>query len=135
MGNYMLMFESDKLVPKGCTISNFQFDMDSCRSTSRFVFTFGGSTVSQRSMKQSCIVDFIMKVEYVIASEATKEVAQLRKFLMELRVVPLVVQMMILFCDNSGAMTQFKELRNYEKKNKHLRESTTWFMKQLRGVL
>ena len=50
-----------------------------------------------------------MKVEYIIAFEIKKEVVWIRKFLMELRVLLFAIQLMILFCDNSGAMTQSKE--------------------------
>ena len=42
-----------------------------------------------------------MEVEYVETSKVAKEVLWLRKLLMELRVVPLAIQPMILFCDNS----------------------------------
>ena len=46
-----------------------------------------------------------MEVEYVATSKVGKEVVWLRKLLMELGVVPLAIQPMILFCDNSGDMT------------------------------
>ena len=42
-----------------------------------------------------------MEVKYVTTSKAIKEVIWLRKFLMELGVICLVVQPMILFCDNN----------------------------------
>ena len=38
---------------------------------------------------------------------------------MKLGVVPLAVQPLILFCDNSGAMAQSKEPRNH-RKGKHI---------------
>ena len=37
-------------------------------------------------------------------SEAAKEAVWLRKFLMELGVIVKVVDLMILYCDNSGAV-------------------------------
>ena len=46
-----------------------------------------------------------MEVEYVATSKVAKEVLWLRKLLMELRVVPLAIQPMILFCDNSRGIT------------------------------
>ena len=95
----MFVFQSDELVPRGYTYSNFQFDKYSHWSTSNFVSTFGGVVVSWRSVKQSYIANSTMEAEYVAASEATKEAIWLRKFLMEVRVVPLAVQPMILFCD------------------------------------
>ena len=44
---------------------------------------------------------------------------------MRLGVVPLVVQPMLLFYDNSETLTQSKELRNYQKVST-LRGSTIW---------
>ena len=40
-----------------------------------------------------------MEVEYVVVSKATKEVIWLRKFLMGLKVAPLVMSPLVLFCD------------------------------------
>ena len=94
----MLVFQSVELVPKGYTDSNFQSYKDSHRSISGFAFTFGGVVVSWKSVKQSCITNSTMEVEYVVAKEAIWH----RKFLLEHRVVPLAVQPLILFCDNSG---------------------------------
>ena len=124
MRDYMFMFQSDELVPNEYIDSNFQSDKDSHWSTSSIVVTFDGMVVSCRSVKQSYIVDSTMEVEYVATSKVGKEVVWLRKLLMELGVVPLAIQPMILFCDNSGDMTQSKEPKNTKKVNT-LRESTT----------
>ena len=109
MRNYILIFKNDKLVPRGYTDSNFWSDKDPCQSTSSFIFTVGSVLASWRSVNQSCILGSTMKVEYIIAFEIKKEVVWIRKFLMELRVLLFAIQLMILFCDNSGAMTQSKE--------------------------
>ena len=102
--DYMLVYHGDELTPIGYTDSNFQSDADLRKSTFGYVFTLGGVAVSWRSIKQSCIVDSTMEAEYVDASEATKEVVWLRKFLMELGVLAKVVDPMILYCDNSGVV-------------------------------
>ena len=52
-------------------------------------------------------------------SEAAKEAVWLRNSLMELGVITKVVDPMILYCDNSRAVSQAKELRNH-KKDKHI---------------
>ena len=52
-------------------------------------------------------------------SETAKEAIWLRKFLMKLGVIAKVVDPMILYCDNSGAVAQAKELRNH-RKGKHI---------------
>ena len=71
--------------------SIFQFDEDYDKSTSSFVFTLSSGAISWKSVKRFCIVESTMKVEYVVASEVSKEVVWLHKFLMGLGVVPLVL--------------------------------------------
>ena len=71
-------------------------------------------------MKKSCIVDSTMKFEYITTSKASKEVVWLRKFLLGLRVVPLVVLPLVMFCDNSKVAAQCKEPRNHGN-DKHIK--------------
>ena len=80
----MLVYQDESLVPIGYTDSDFQSDIESRKSTSRYVFTLGGGAVNWRSVKQSSIVDSTMEVEYVAASKATKESVWLKNFLMDL---------------------------------------------------
>ena len=72
--DYMLVYQADNLVPIGYTDSDFQSNKDSRKSTSGNVFTLGGGAISWRSIKQSCVADSTMEAEYVVASEAAKEV-------------------------------------------------------------
>ena len=67
----MLVYQDESLVPIGYTDSDFYSDIESIKSTSRYVFTLGGGAVSWRSVKQSSIADSTMEVEYIAASEAT----------------------------------------------------------------
>ena len=69
--------------------------------------------------KQSCIVDSTIEAEYVAACEAAKEAVWLKKFLSDLGVVRMEQVPISLFCDNSGAVAQSKDLRNH-KKGKHI---------------
>ena len=45
-----------------------------------------------------------MEAKYIATSKAAKEVVWFKKFLMELGFVPLAIQPMILFYDNSGVV-------------------------------
>ena len=71
--DYMLVYQDKSLEPIGYTDSDFQSDIDSRKSTSGYVFTFGGGAISWRSVKQSSIADSTMEAEYIAASEAAKE--------------------------------------------------------------
>ena len=86
--DYMLMYGGDELIPIGYTDSDFISDKDLRKSTSGHVFTLGGGAMSWRSIKQKCIIDSTIEAEYVAACEAAKEAVWLKKFLMELGVVP-----------------------------------------------
>ena len=70
-------------------------------------------------VKLSYTADSTMEAEYVAASEAAKEAVWLKKFLLEIGVVPSVSSPIVLFCDNNGAIGQTKEPRNH-KKDKHI---------------
>ena len=79
------------------------------------MFTLGGGVISWRSIKQSCIVDSTIEVEYVATCEAAKEAIWLKKFLSDLGVVRIEQVPITLFCNNSGAVAQSKGPRNHKK--------------------
>ena len=111
----MLVYLCEDLIPIGYTNSNFQLDLDFRKSTLGCEFTLGGGAISWRSVKQSCIADSTMEVEYVAACEAIKEAIWLEKFLPGLGVVRIEQVPITLFYDNSGAVAQSKDPRNHKK--------------------
>ena len=111
----MLVYRCEDLIPIGYTNSNFQSDLDFRKSTSGYVFTLGDGAISWRSVKQSYIVDSNMEVEYVVACEAAKEAVWRKKFIYDLGVVRMEQVPITLFCDNSGAVAQYKDPRNHKK--------------------
>ena len=117
--DYMLVYSSGSMKTIGYTDSYFQGDVDSRKSTSRYVFTLNGGAICWKSVKQTCVADSTTEAKYVAASEAAKEAVWLKKFLMDLHVIPSADQLITLYCDNSGAVAQSKEPR-YHKKQKHI---------------
>ena len=117
--DYILVYQVDSLIPLGYTDSDFQSDKDSRKSTSGYVFTLGSGAISWRSIKQSCIADSTMEVEYVAALEASKEAVWLINVLLDLEVVPSMQFPITLYCDNSRAVANSKEPRAH-KKGKHI---------------
>ena len=65
------------------------------------------------------IADSTTEAEYVAACEAAKEAIWLKKFLIELGVIPASQSPITLYCDNSGAVAQLKEPHNHER-GKHV---------------
>ncbi|KAA0050384.1 gag/pol protein [Cucumis melo var. makuwa] len=111
----MLVYGTKDLILTGYTDSDFQTDKDARKSTSGSVFTLNGEAVVWRSIKQSCIVDSTMEVEYV----AAKEVVWLRKFLIDMEIVPNMHLSITLYSDNSGAVANSREPRSH-KRGKHI---------------
>ena len=85
--DYMLVYHSKDLIPIGYTDSDFQSNLDWKKSTSGCVFTLRGGAINWRSVKQSCIADATMEVEYVAACETAKDAVWFKKFLSNLGVV------------------------------------------------
>ena len=115
----MLIYQDESLEHVGYTDSDFQSDINSRKSTSGYVFTFGGGAISWRSVKQSSIADSTMEAEYIATSEAAKETVWLKNFLMDLEVVSTAQSAITLHCDNSGAVANAKEPRSH-KRGKHI---------------
>ena len=62
--------------------ANFAGDIDSRKSTTRFVFTLGGTTISWASNLQKIVTLSTTEAEYVAATEVGKEMIWLHGFLM-----------------------------------------------------
>ena len=77
-----------------------------------------------RSIKQSCNTDSTMEAKYKAACEVIKEAVWLRKFLIDLEVVPDAIQPMKLYCDSSGAVQILRNLEVISVQN-ILNEDTT----------
>ena len=70
-------------------------------------------------MKQQIIVDSTIEATYIATSEAAKKAVWIKKFIMELGVVPMIEGPMPLYCDNTGAIIQAKESRSHHR-SKHI---------------
>ena len=99
--DYILTYGGSDLIPVSYTNSDFMSDMDSRKSTSGYVFTFGRATVSWKSINQQCIANSTAETKYVATTDAIKETFWLKKFLLELGVVPQAQLPIILYYDNN----------------------------------
>ena len=65
------------------------------------------------------MADSTCEVEYIVASDATKKVVWLQKFINELRVVSSLDGPVLLYCDSTGAIAQAKEPKSHQR-TKHI---------------
>jgi hypothetical protein len=91
-------------------------DKDRRRSTTGYVFTVGGKTVSWISKLQKVVALSIMEAEYVVATEASKEMIWLQSFMEELRKKH---ENSRLYCDSESGIHLAKNLA-FHSKTKHI---------------
>ena len=77
--------------------------------------------MSSKSSKQPTTTDSTIEVEYIFVSGAAKEAFWLKKFIIDLGVVPTILYPIPLLCDNNGAIAQAKEPRSHKKSKYILR--------------
>ncbi|OAE30267.1 hypothetical protein AXG93_2956s1180 [Marchantia polymorpha subsp. ruderalis] len=84
-----------------CTKPDIAFAMDKRRSTTGYVFTLGGGSISWRSTLQKCLAQSTTEAEYVAAAEAAKEAIWLDRLIMEMGLKQNGVN---LHCDSHNAL-------------------------------
>ena len=92
-------------------------DPENRRSTSGFVFTFGGGAISWASRQQSCVTLSSMEAEYVALSEACQEAIWLRQLLRdfgEQQQTPTLMKE-----DNQGCLA-FVKTERASRRSKHI---------------
>ncbi|KAL0413830.1 UNVERIFIED_CONTAM: Retrovirus-related Pol polyprotein from transposon TNT 1-94 [Sesamum radiatum] len=116
-----LIYGGGQLILEGYSDASFQLDDDDSKSQSGFVFKFNGGVVAWKSSKQATTVDFTTKAEYTAASKAAKKAVWIKKYIQELGVVPSIVEHVVVFYDNIGAIAQANEPRSYHRSKYILR--------------
>ncbi|KAK1652932.1 hypothetical protein QYE76_070737 [Lolium multiflorum] len=90
------------------------------KSQSGYVFILNGAAVSWMSSKQCTVAKSSTESEYIAASEASSEAVWMKRFIVELGVVPSALDPLVIYCDNTGAIANAKEPRSH-KKLKHIK--------------
>ncbi|KAK1611506.1 hypothetical protein QYE76_035179 [Lolium multiflorum] len=102
------------------TDASWNTDPDDSKSQSGYVFILNGAAVSWSSSKQCTVAKSSTESEYIAASEASCEAVWMKRFIVELGVVPSALDPLVIYCDNTGAIANAKEPRSH-KKLKHIK--------------
>ncbi|KAI4352915.1 hypothetical protein L6164_007122 [Bauhinia variegata] len=81
---FCLCFGAGKPVLNGYTDADMAGDVDSRKSTSRYMMTFAKGPVSWQSKLQKCVALSSTEAEYIAITEAGKELLWMKRFLQEL---------------------------------------------------
>uniref|UniRef100_A0A2N9EP82 Integrase catalytic domain-containing protein n=1 Tax=Fagus sylvatica TaxID=28930 RepID=A0A2N9EP82_FAGSY len=116
--NMKLCFGLDELEIKGFTDADFTGDTDDRKSTSEYVFLFGGTAVSWLSKKQGCVAKYTMEVEYIACSTAVSNAVWIKRFVDSLK-LDMQDRPVNVFCDNKSTISLIKSGAN-SSKGKHI---------------
>ena len=75
----MIFGSNNSTEVEGYTNSDYTENTDNRKSTSAYVFTYGGGAISLRSKLQECTALSTTEAEYIAASDTTKEVVWLHR--------------------------------------------------------
>ena len=109
-----------ELVVTSYTDASWNTDPDDSKSQSGYVFILNGAAVSWSSSKQCTVAKSSTESEYIAASEASSEAVWMKRFIVELGVVPSALDPLVIYCDNMGAIANAQEPRSH-KKLKHIK--------------
>ncbi|KAK4407852.1 Retrovirus-related Pol polyprotein from transposon RE2 [Sesamum angolense] len=71
--------------------------------------------------KQATTVDSTTEAKYIAASEVAKETVWMKNYIQELGIVTSIVEPVVIFFDNNGAIAQVKEPRSHHHSKRILR--------------
>ncbi|KAK1633186.1 hypothetical protein QYE76_007501 [Lolium multiflorum] len=117
---YMADLKSGLVKKKKVTDASWNTDPDDSKSQSGYVFILNGAAVSWMSSKQCTVAKSSTESEYIAASEASSEAVWMKRFIVELGVVPSALDPLVIYCDNMGAIANAQEPRSH-KKLKHIK--------------
>lgn len=101
----------------GYSDADYAGDVETRRSTSGYVFMFGGSIISWGSERQKLVALSTTESEYMAASHAVKELVWLKRLLDEL--TPVNMDAPTFYLDNQSAI-RFVKNPEYHKRTKHI---------------
>nr|GEU91214.1 hypothetical protein [Tanacetum cinerariifolium] len=91
--------------------AGYETARDDIKSQIGYVFILNKGTVDWKSTKQSTTVMSATEAKYIVASEVAMEAIGIRKFISELGIVPIINELIKMFCDNSVALLIANESR------------------------
>ena len=92
-----MLYEGGNLKVEEYIDANFQSNKDDSKSQFGYMFTLNKAVVTWKSFKQEITVDFIIEIEYMVAVEAVKEALWMKKFIIEIGVVPSFKDSILLY--------------------------------------
>jgi hypothetical protein len=118
--DYMLMYRrTNNLEVIGYSDSDFAGCIDSCKSTSGYIFLMANGAISWRSAKQTLIATSTMEVEFVSCFKASSPGVWLKSFISGLRIMDSISRPLRIYCDNLAVVFMVKNNKSGSR-SKHI---------------
>ncbi|KAJ9556753.1 hypothetical protein OSB04_011367 [Centaurea solstitialis] len=117
---YGLHYRKFPPVIEGYCDANWISNNSESKSTSGYVFTLGGASISWKSSKQTVNTRSTMEAEFVALDKAAEEAEWLKSFLEGIPLWPKPVTAIGIHCDSMAALTRAKN-QIYNGKSRHIR--------------
>ena len=118
--NYGLYFSAFPSVLEGFSDANWILDSDEMKSTSGYVFILGGSAVSWKSAKQTCITRSNMEAEFIALENASFKAEWLRNLLANIPLWTRPAPSVSMHCDSQATIAKAKS-KIFNGNNRHIR--------------
>ncbi|KAM1493880.1 hypothetical protein ACFX10_025604 [Malus domestica] len=118
--NFGLHYSKYPPVLEGYSDANWISDSSETKSTSGYVFTFGGAAVAWKSSKQTCIARSTMESEFIALEMSANEAEWLRNFMEDIPLVSKPVTAICIHCDCMAAIARAKN-KMYNGTSRHIR--------------
>ena len=102
--NYGLHYSKYPAVLEGYCDVNWISNTKDSKSTSGYLFTLGGGTVSWKYSKKTCIARSTMESMFIALDKASEEAEWLRLFLEDVPIWPQPVPTICIHCDSQSAI-------------------------------
>ncbi|PHT31428.1 hypothetical protein CQW23_27765 [Capsicum baccatum] len=104
--NYALHYNKYPAILEGYSDANWIIGSNEVKSTSGYVFTISGGSVSWKSSKQTCIARSTMESEFIALDKAGEEAEWLQNFLEDIPYWPNLVAPVCIHCDSQATIEE-----------------------------
>lgn len=125
--HHCLCFGDNNIVLEGFTDADMAGDVDTRKSTTGYLYTFAGATVSWVSRLQRVVALSTIEAKYIAATKACKEMLWMQRFLGDLGIKQ---EKYVLYCDSQSAIHLVKNLA-FHSKSKHIDLRYHWIRQVL----
>ncbi|GMI77269.1 hypothetical protein HRI_001396200 [Hibiscus trionum] len=126
-----LCFGNEKPILVGYIDSDMARDIDLRRSTSGYLINYAGGAVACQSRLQKCVALSTTELEFIVATEACKEMLWMKKFVHE---VDFTQERYVLYCDSQSAI-HLGTNSTFHARSKHIDVRYHWIRDVLEAKL